>query len=375
MAKRDYYEVLGLSKGSGQDEIKKAYRRIAGANHPDRNPGDADAEERFKEATEAYEVLADDKKRRIYDQYGFAGLKGQATSGDFSHSHVFRDFGDLFGGDGGGFSDIFSSIFGGGRSFSGRRSQEQTGADLRYPLNISFMDMVTGVEREIRYPRSTLCDRCDGNGSEKGSHPTTCPSCGGVGESRRSMGFFSMSQTCGQCGGSGKVISNPCKQCDGHGIVKAPHRVSVSIPAGIENGEHIVVASGGNFSRGGAGDLYVQVSVEPHESYQRKGQDIYCAIAVHPFQMMLGATITVPTLSKRRVRIKIPSGSQYGQRLRLRGEGLPSTRGFSAKGDLYFLLHIRIPKRLSSKERALMEELMKMAKNLDTPDIVPLDDL
>ena len=378
MAKRDYYEVLGVSKDAGKDEIKKAYRKLAVQNHPDRNPGDKKAEERFKEATEAYEILADDKKRQAYDQFGFAGVEGMAGGaggGQQDFSSVFRDFEDIFG----DFSGIFDSFFGGGRRGRGGRDagQARRGADLRYDLEVAFKDAVFGSKVELSYTRNTSCDRCGGSGAEKGSGKKTCPTCGGAGQVRQKQGFFSIASTCPTCRGEGFVVEDPCKECGGAGLLKKKQTLSVKIPPGMGNGKRINLHGQGDAGPNGgpAGDLYVVIHVQPHEYFERDGDDIHCVIPISFTQAALGAEITVPTLDDKRVKVKIPSGTQNGKVMRLRGEGVPLLHNPSRRGDMYIRLQVTIPERLSGKAKSLLKEYSDLEGENTSPRPVPLSNL
>ncbi|MFA7565640.1 MAG: molecular chaperone DnaJ [Alkalispirochaeta sp.] len=376
MAKRDYYEVLGVARDASVDDIKKAYRKIAVANHPDRNPGDKGAEDRFKEATEAYEVLANAEKRRTYDQLGFAGLEGMGGGQGFSSSS-FRDFDDIFGG---GFSGIFDSFFGGAAGTRGRSSRGRggppRGSDLRYDLEIAFTDAAFGTKVEIAYERETACESCSGTGAATGSGRKTCPTCGGEGQVRRSSGFFSVASVCPTCGGDGTVVEQPCTSCGGSGVIKKRQRVKVTIPAGIAPGQRITIPRQGDAARGGGepGDLHVIVHVLPHKHFERQGNDIYCAVPISFSQAALGTDIQVPTLDGKRVKVKIPSGAQHGKILRLRNEGIPMMNG-SRRGDLYIKLQVIVPKHLSSKAKNLLKELSALEGENAVPDPIPLKDL
>ncbi len=373
MAKRDYYEVLGVGKTAAEDEIKKAYRKLAVKYHPDKNPGDREAEERFKEASEAYEILSDPKRRQTYDQFGFAGLEGMGAGGgaqDFSN--VFRDFGDIFGDFG-----IFDSFFGGGRGQNRRRSSAVRGSDLRYDLRVPFKDAAFGTKVEISYNRSVQCEVCNGSGAKSGTGKKTCPTCGGSGQVRRSSGFFSIASTCPTCNGEGTIIENPCDSCHGVGRIDKHTRIKVSIPPGIENGKRINIPGQGDAGKNGgpSGDLYVFINVEPHEYYERDGADLYCVIPIDVVQASLGAEITVPTLEDKRVKLKIPAGTQNGKILRLRNEGIPHLNKSDRRGDLYIKIQVRTPQRLSSKAKKLMEEIGSIEGTETAPKPVLLRDL
>lgn len=377
MAKRDYYEVLGVAKGASQEEIKKAYRKLAVANHPDRNPGDKAAEERFKEATEAYEVLSDEKKRQTYDQFGFAGIDGM-NGGAHDYSNVYRDFGDIFGG---GFSDIFESFFGGGaggRSSSGRGSAgPETGASLRYDVEIDFTEAVFGTKVEISYAHQVACETCGGSGAKSGSGKKVCPTCNGTGQVRRNSGFFAIASTCPTCNGSGYVIDNPCSDCHGTGVKRKQQKIKVTIPPGVDNGSRVVLSGMGDAGANGgdAGDLYVYVNVRRHKFFVRDGQDLYCQIPISITQAALGADIEVPTIDGQRVKVSVPAGVQNGKMLRLRGRGVPRLRGpLDQRGDMYIKLQIDVPKRLNAKAKQLMKELSEALGETNAPEPVSFEE-
>lgn len=378
MAKRDYYEVLGVEKGADQEAIKKAYRKLAVKYHPDRNPGDKEAEEKFREATEAYEVLSDDKKRPIYDQYGFAGLEGMGQGGGGGYSHAFHDFSDLFGGAGGGFGDIFDSIFGGG--FGGGRSTRSqgpaTGSSLRYDLNIHFKDAVYGTSATIHFKHNEHCEACHGTGGAAGSSRKTCPTCGGVGQVRQGNGFFTIQQTCPACRGKGTTIDKPCPGCRGSGIQEKSKEMSLKIPAGVDNGKRIVIRGMGDVGENGgpAGDLVVVLHVESHPYFERDGQDLYCAVPVTMAQAALGAEITITSLDGKKVTIKVPDGTANGKLLRIKGEGVPaSTSG--RKGDLYVKIMVQIPAKLSTRQKDLLAQYLALENPPKEPQLMKLASL
>ena len=369
MAKRDYYEVLGLQRGASKDDIKKAYRKVAVSNHPDRNPGDKEAEERFKEATEAYEVLADDEKRQAYDQFGFAGVEGMGGGGAGGFSHAFHDFEDIFG----GFSDIFETFFGGGGR-GRRRSSVRSGADLRYDMEISFEEAVFGTRKEVSYKRHTTCDRCNGSGAEGGAGRKTCPTCGGVGQVRRSQGFFSIASTCPTCGGEGQIVEDPCSKCGGSGLLNQQRTVKVTIPPGMDSGKRISLRGEGDAGPNGgpAGDLYVVVRVKPHEYFERQGNDLYCLIPITITQAALGADVQIPTIDGERVKLSIPPGTQNEKLFRIRHYGVPHLQDSSKRGDLYVKIHVDVPRKLSGKAKKLLRELADVEGENGSPDPVPL---
>jgi molecular chaperone DnaJ len=348
MAKRDYYEVLGVARNAPDDDIKKAYKRSAMKNHPDRNPGDKAAEERFKEANEAYEVLSTPQKRTAYDQFGHAGVSGAGGGGS---GFGGGGFGDIFG-------DVFADIFGG--AGGGRRgSQAYRGADLRYNLEIELEKAVAGDTVRIQIPSWESCGVCKGSGAAAGSTPQTCPTCRGAGQVRMQQGFFSIQQTCPQCHGTGKVITNPCRECRGQGRVQKQKTLSVKIPAGVDSGDRIRLSGEGEAGQfgGPAGDLYVQIEVKPHEIFTRDGSDLHCSAPISLTIATLGGDLEVPTLSGKAV-LKIPPETQTGKVFRLRGKGVKSVRG-GAIGDLLCQVDVEIPVRLTAKQKELLQELGK----------------
>ncbi|MGD0725256.1 MAG: molecular chaperone DnaJ [Spirochaetia bacterium] len=375
MAKRDFYEVLGVQKNASREEIKKAYRQLAIKHHPDRNPENKDSEEKFKEATEAYEILADDRKRQAYDQYGFAGLSGmgQPTAQDFSS--IFQGFEDIFG----DVSGIFDSFFGGGssRRRSSGRGGGQRGSDLRYDMEITFLEAAFGAKKEVSYPRAERCEACRGTGADKGSGRKLCPTCGGSGQVRRNSGFFSIASTCPSCNGEGEIIEKPCAECRGAGTVRRTRTLTISIPAGIEDGKRLSVAGQGDAGINGSqdGDLYVFLRVQPHESFERDGRDIYCAVPISITQAALGADIVVPTLDDKSVRVTIPSGTQNGRILRLRGEGIPELHNPGKRGDMYIKIVVRVPTKITPKAKELLKELASVSGEDTSPRPIPLSEL
>jgi molecular chaperone DnaJ len=370
MAKRDYYDVLGVQKGASKDDIKKAYRRLAIQYHPDKNPGNKEAEEKFKEATEAYEVLSDDQKKAAYDQFGFAGVEGMGGGHDYSAFHGFED---IFGG--GDFSSIFDTIFGGnmggGRRSGASSNGPRSGANLRYDIEIPFKDAVFGTKVEIQYSLNASCTTCKGSG---GTGRKVCSTCGGVGQVRRSTGFFSLAQTCPSCGGEGYTIEHPCKDCGGSGAVKKRQKIMVTIPAGVENGRRVVIPRQGDVgpNGGSAGDLYVFIRVKPHEYFERQDLDLYCAVPVSVTQASLGTDIQVSTLDGKTIKVKVPAGIQSGKLLRVREEGVPSG---GRRGDLYIKLVVRVPAKLSKRGRELMEELSRTEGENSAPQPIALAEL
>lgn len=375
MAKRDYYEVLGVEKNATLDEIKKAYRKLAIANHPDRNQGDSAAEDRFKEATEAYDVLSDEKKRQMYDQFGFAGVDG--ASGPHDYSNVYRDFSDIFGSGfgGGGFEDIFSSFFGGGGTRSRTQRGPEAGSSLRYDIEIDFKDAVFGTKVEIAYSHQVACDVCSGSGSQGSTGKKTCPTCHGSGQVSRGGGFFTIASTCPTCSGAGQVIENPCPSCHGTGLKRKQQKVKVTVPAGVDTGSRVVLRGMGDAGPNGgpSGDLYVYINVKAHRYFIRQGDNLFVQIPISMTQAALGAEIMVPTIDGKKIKLSIPSGTQHGKMLRLRGYG--STRlNSTERGDMYVKIEIQVPKRLNSKAKKIMQELSDALGESNEPNPVPFEE-
>ncbi len=342
----DYYETLSVSRNADGKEIKKAYRKLAMKYHPDRNPGDKDAENRFKECTEAYEVLSNEKKRQIYDTYGHEGLRNSGhRAGDASD--IFSSFGDIFG-------DLFG--FGGGRSQTARRNGPIDGNDLRYDVQISFMDAIHGISKEVELTRRDTCWTCEGTGSRPGYKPETCPSCNGRGQVIRSQGFFQVSTTCPQCHGEGQIVTEPCNDCKGQGLVEKTKTVAIKIPAGMASGAKMRLRGEGEGGRrgGAAGDLYVVVHVDSHDFFQRDGDTIYCRLPVSMVTAALGETVEVPTVHGKK-KLDIPVGSQSGERFTLRGEGVPSLRG-GGRGNMIVEIHVQTPTDLCAEQKRILKE-------------------
>jgi len=340
--KRDYYEVLGVSRDAAEADVKKAYRRLAMKHHPDRNPDKPDAEGHFKEAKEAYEVLSDPEKRAAYDRFGHAGLQGSQGMGGGGFTGGADAFSDIFG-------DVFGDIFGGGRR-SGR-NQVFRGADLRYELELTLEQAVAGDSVSLDIPGQVECGRCGGKGAEPGSQPTTCNTCGGVGQVRVAQGFFSIQQTCPNCGGAGSLIDKPCRECSGRGRVRRMKTLSVKVPAGVDNGDRIRLAREGEAGRNGGppGDLYVDISVTSHPIFTREGQNLSCDVPVSFATAVLGGTVDVPTLDGN-VVLKVPSETQSGSLFRLRGKGVRSVRD-SGVGDLFCRVQVETPVNLSGDQK------------------------
>ena len=346
MSKRDYYEVLGVDKGISEKDLKKAYRRVAMKHHPDRNPGDKEAEEKFKEASEAYEILSDSQKRAAYDQYGHAGVDPQSGMGGGGGAG-FNNFSDIFG-------DVFGDIFGG--AAGGRSRGSQRGSDLQYTLQVTLEQAVKGTTAKIKIPTLVTCKTCDGSGAKPGSKPVTCSTCGGVGQVRMQQGFFSVQQTCPTCHGSGTIISDPCDSCHGQGRVEETKTLSVKVPAGVDTGDRIRLSGEGEAGPAGTmpGDLYVQISVKQHDIFERDDADLYCEVPIHFTDAALGGEIEVPTLDGR-VKLKVPAETQSGKMFRLRGKGVKPVRG-GALGDLLCKVVVETPVNLSGKQKELLRE-------------------
>ncbi|CZF85359.1 Chaperone protein DnaJ [Grimontia celer] len=346
MSNRDFYEVLGVSRDASERDIKKAYKRLAMKYHPDKNPGDETAAEKFKEVKLAYEILTDDQKRAAYDQYGHAAFEqgGMGGGGGFGGG---ADFSDIFG-------DVFGDIFGGGRR--GGHSRAQRGADLRYNMELSLEEAVRGVTKEIDVPTYVSCDPCGGSGAKPGSSPQTCGTCHGAGQVQMRQGFFAVQQTCPTCHGRGKIIKDPCDSCHGQGRVQKTKTLSVKIPAGVDTGDRIRLTGEGEAGEFGApaGDLYVQVHVRDHHIFTRDGNNLYCEVPVSFTMAALGGEVEVPTLDGR-VSLKVPTETQTGRMFRMRGKGVQSVRG-GGLGDLICKLVVETPVNLSSKQKELLRE-------------------
>ena len=356
MAKRDYYEVLGINREASEQDIKKAYRRLAMKYHPDRNPDDTDAEAKFKEASEAAEVLLDSEKRGTYDQFGHAAFDGSASAGGFGGG----SFGSIF-------EDVFGDIFGGGGG--GRRSGPNRGADLRYVLSLELEQAVKGCNPKIKVPTLVECVECLGSGAKKGTSPMDCVQCGGVGQITARQGIFSIQQTCPRCRGQGKVIADPCPRCGGQGREQQQKTLSVKVPPGVDTGDRIRLAGQGEAgSRGGpSGDLYVQVEVSDHEIFSRNGEHLYCDVPISFVDAALGGELEIPTLDGR-VNLKIPAETQTGKQFRLRGKGVDVTqvRG-GGIGDLYCRINVETPVNLSSRQKELMAEFASESSERNRP--------
>ena len=359
--KRDYYEVLGVSRTANDQEIKSSYRKLALQYHPDRNPGNQEAEERFKEAAEAYSVLSDAQKRANYDRFGHAGAGGAAGGGFGGFDpNVFADFSDILG-------DIFGfgEIFGGGRRGGAR---VQRGADLRYDLDLTFEEAAFGTASKIKVQRHETCIECAGAGAQKGSGPSACPACNGYGQVRFQQGFFSITRTCSQCHGAGQIIKNRCAACRGDGRIIREKTIELKIPPGVDNGSKLRVSGEGDAGgQGGpSGDLYVVLNVQEHEFFERREHDLYCHIPVTFPQAALGAQIIVPTLEREEEKLSIPAGTQTGSTFRIKGRGI-SKRGGSARGELYVTVNVVVPAKLSREQKELLTQLASTIETENKP--------
>ncbi len=366
MAKRDYYEILGLQRAANEQDLKSAFRRLAKEHHPDKNPGDTVSEQKFKELAEAYEVLKDPQKRAAYDQFGHAAFEGGGRGGpggfgpDFasSMSDIFDDlFGEFMGGRRGG----------GGRGQGGRNARER-GGDLRYNMEITLSEAFSGKTAQIRVPTSVGCEPCAGTGAKPGTDPKACPTCGGAGKVRASQGFFTIERICPGCQGRGEIIAEPCTACQGAGRITKERTLSVNIPAGVEDGTRIRLAGEGEAGlRGGpAGDLYIFLSIKPHEFFQRDGADIFCRVPIAMTTAALGGQIDVPTVDGGKTRVKVPEGCETGKQFRLKSKGMPVLRS-KANGDMYIQVEVETPKNLTSRQRDLLAEFEKDSHKETSP--------
>jgi molecular chaperone DnaJ len=364
MAKRDFYDVLGVSKNASPNELKSAYRKLAVKYHPDKNPGDKAAEDKFKEASEAYGILSDQEKKQNYDNFGHAAFEnGGGRQGGF---------GGGFGG--ADFSDIFEDFFGGfgsgeGRS-RGRRSASNRGSDLRYDLSITLEDAYKGKKQDIKFSTTEKCDTCKGNGSKPGFSPDRCTTCGGNGKVRSNQGFFTVQQTCPQCAGSGEEITNPCNDCNGQGNKQASKKISVTIPKGVDDGTRIRLAGKGEAgTKGGAnGDLYLFINVHSHELFKRSDENLFFEFPISIADAALGTTLEIPTIDGGKAKIKIPEGTQNGKQFRLKGKGMPYMRG-SGNGDLYVQVNTEVPISLNKAQKELLEKFREIENEKSNPSI------
>ena len=346
--KRDYYEVLGVTRTATEAELKAAYRKLAMQHHPDRNPGDPTAEERFKEASEAYGVLSDADKRAAYDRFGHAGLNGAGFGGGFQTTvDINAIFGDFFG-------DIFGTSAGGNAR---RRSRARQGGDLREDLRLTFEEAIFGVKKQIKIRRNEVCEECSGTGAAPGKAASQCPDCGGRGQVRFQQGFFSVARSCGRCGGTGQIIKDPCMACKGHGRTQKERSLEVQVPPGVEDGTRIRYSEQGDagIHGGPAGDLYVVLHVAEHDFYERENENLFCVVPISFPQAALGAEISVPTLYGDH-KLKVPEGTQSGTRFRIKGKGVPILNG-TGRGSLYVEIKVETPQKLTKRQRELLEEL------------------
>jgi molecular chaperone DnaJ len=365
MAKRDFYDVLGVSKGAGADEIKKGYRKKARELHPDRNSDNPEAEAQFKEANEAYEILKDDNKKAAYDRYGHAAFDGGMGGGPRGGGPGQGDFASAF-------SDVFEDLFGdfmGGQRGTGGRQRAARGSDLRYNMRISLEDAYSGLQNSITVSTSATCEECNGSGAEGGAEPQTCPTCSGMGKVRAQQGFFTVERTCPTCSGAGQIVKNPCKGCAGAGRVQREKTLSVNIPAGVETGTRIRLSGEGEAGlRGGpSGDLYIFIEVAEHSIFQRDGLDLFCRVPVSMVTASLGGEIEVPTIDGGRSRVKVPEGSQSGRQMRLRSKGMPALRG-TGQGEMYIELAVETPVKLTGKQKEILREFEDSCAHSNNPN-------
>lgn len=362
MAKRDYYEVLGTTRGASAEELKKAYRQKAKELHPDRNADNPNAEAQFKEVNEAYEVLKDADRKAAYDRYGHAAFEGGMGGGGGRSGYGSAGNADFAS----AFSDVFEDLFGdfmGGRGGGQSRSRAQRGSDLRYNLRVSLEEAFKGVQKTINVPSSTSCDTCRGTGAEGGAEPTTCPTCSGMGKVRAQQGFFTVERTCPTCSGLGQIIKNPCRSCGGQGRVEKERALSVNIPAGVETGTRIRLAGEGEAGlRGGpSGDLYIFIDVKEHPIFQRDSTNLFCRVPVSMITAALGGEVEVPTIDGGRSRVKVPAGAQSGKQMRLRAKGMPALRG-GGVGDMLIELAVETPVNLTARQKELLHEFEKLSE-------------
>ena len=366
MAKRDYYEVLGVSKGASGDELKKAYRKKAKELHPDRNADNPNAEAQFKEVNEAYDVLKDGDKKAAYDRFGHAAFDGGMAGGPRGGGPGQGDFASAFSDV---FEDLFGDFMGGQRGRAGGGNRATRGSDLRYNLRIDLEDAYQGMTKQITVPSSVACSSCEGTGSEGGAEPTTCPTCSGIGKVRAQQGFFTVERTCPTCSGIGQIVKNPCRTCNGAGRTEKERALSVNIPAGVETGTRIRLSGEGEAGlRGGpAGDLYIFIEVADHALFQRDGIDLFCSVPVSMVSAALGGEIEVPTIDGGRSRVRVPEGSQSGRQMRLRSKGMPALRG-GGEGDMYIELQVETPVNLTGDQRDLLRQFEESCKKTNNPN-------
>jgi molecular chaperone DnaJ len=364
MAKRDFYDVLGVDKSSSPEQIKSAYRKLAVKHHPDKNPGDKVSEDKFKEASEAYNILSNQKKKQNYDNFGHAAFEngGGKQSGGFGGGFGGADFSDIF-------EDFFGD-FGGGERSRGRRSSNNRGSDLRYDLSITLEEAHEGKKQDIKFSTTEKCNTCKGNGSKPGHSPDRCTVCGGNGKVRSNQGFFTVQQTCPQCAGSGEEITNPCNDCNGQGNKQASKKISVKIPKGVDDGTRIRLAGKGEAgTKGGtSGDLYLFVNVHSHDLFKRSDENLFFEFPISIADAALGTTIEIPTIDGGKAKIKIPDGTQNGKQFRLKGKGMPYMRG-SGNGDLYVQVNTEVPISLNKEQKELLEKFREIENEKSNPSI------
>lgn len=356
----DFYKVLGVDRNASAEEIKKAYRKIALKYHPDRNPGNKEAEQIFKKAAEAYGVLGDSDKRRKYDQFGMDGLRGTETHGYSTFEDIFDAFGDIFGG-----GSIFEDFFGGGR---GRGKAGRRGASLKCDIEVDFKDVAVGVEKKIELTRREVCDTCRGTGAREGTSPVTCPYCRGKGEVQQSQGFFTLRTTCPKCHGNGKIIESPCTKCGGSGRYPKKSIISIQVPPGVEDSTRLRLSGQGEPGENGAppGDLYCDIHVKPHPIFKRQGDDVICEVPIPFAQAALGCTIDVPTLTGNIIQVKIPKGTQNNEVVPIRGEGFPNLHGYG-KGNLLVQVIVEVPTKMTPRQEELLREFAELEKKNVSP--------
>lgn len=361
MAKADFYETLGVGRSADEKELKSAFRKLAMKYHPDKNPGDAEAEKKFKEINEAYETLKDPQKRAAYDRFGHAAFEQGGMGGQGGFSAGAGGFSDIF-------EDIFGEMMGGGRARRSTGGRER-GTDLRYNMEISLEEAFSGKTAQIRVPTSITCDVCTGSGAKPGTQPKTCGTCHGSGRVRASQGFFSVERTCPSCHGRGQTITDPCAKCHGQGRISEERSLSVNIPAGIEDGTRIRLQGEGEAgARGGpSGDLYIFLSVKPHQFFQRDGADLFCTVPISMTTAALGGTFDVATLDATKSRVTVPEGTQPGKQFRLKGKGMPVLRS-SQTGDLYIQIQIETPQKLTKRQRELLQEFEEISSKENNPE-------
>lgn len=362
MAKRDYYEILGVSRGASEQELKSAFRKLAKEHHPDRNPGDTAAEQKFKELNEAYEALKDPQKRAAYDQFGHAAFEGGRGPGAGGFGPDFAS----------SMSDIFDDLFGefmGGRRGGRGRSGRERGADIRYNMEIALAEAFTGKQATIKVPTTVGCETCSGTGAKPGTRPSPCPTCQGHGKVRASQGFFTIERVCPSCQGRGEIIEDPCVTCHGAGRVTKERTLQVSIPAGVEDGTRIRLAGEGEAGqRGGpTGDLYIFLSIKPHEFFQRDGADVFCRVPIAMTTAALGGSIDVPLLDNSRVAVTVPAGTETGKQFRIKGKGMPVLRS-NVRGDMYIQVEVETPKNLTKRQRELLQEFEQESHKGTSPE-------